>query len=57
MACEDADPKFVEVVTVTDVDDEKHFDDSCMQIWMLKLGREAKFCSDFLIFYFFLGLF
>ena len=47
LACEDANSKVVEVVTVADVDDEKHFDDSCMQIWRLKLGREAKFCSDF----------
>ena len=46
-ACEDANSKLVEVVTVVDVDDEKSFDDSCMQIWKLKFGHEAKFCSDF----------
>ena len=47
LACEDAYSKLVEVVTVADVDDEKRFDDSCMQIWKLKFGHEAKFCSDF----------
>ena len=47
MACEDANSKLVEVVTVADVDDEKRFDDSCMQIWKLKFGHKAKFCSDF----------
>ena len=47
LPCEDANSKLVEVVTVADVDDEKCFDDSCMQIWKLKFGHEAKFCSDF----------
>ena len=47
LACEDGNSKLVEVVTVVDVDDEKSFDDSCMQIWKLKFGHEAKFCSDF----------
>ena len=47
MACEDANSKLVEVVTVADVDDEKCFDDSCMQSWKLKFGHGAKFCSDF----------
>ena len=46
MASEDANSKLVEVVTVA-VDDEKRFDGSCMQIWKLKFGHEAKFCSDF----------
>ena len=45
MACEDADSKFVEVVTVTDVDDEKRCDDSFMQIWKLKFCHKARFCS------------
>ena len=44
MVCEDANSKLVEGVTVAD---EKRFDDSCMQIWKLKFGHEAKFCSDF----------
>ena len=47
LACEDANSKLVEVVTVADVDVEKRFDDSCMQIWKLKFGHEAKFCSGF----------
>ena len=32
----------VEVVIVADVDDEKHFDESFMQIWKLKFGHKAK---------------
>ena len=50
LAFEDANSKLVEVFIVADVDDfddEKHFDDSCMQIWKLKFGHKAKFCSDF----------
>ena len=47
MACEDPNSKLVEVVTVADVDDDKRFDDSFMQIWKLKFGHKAKFCSDF----------
>ena len=41
MACEDANSKLVEVVTVADVDDEKRIDDSLLQIW--KFGHKAKF--------------
>ena len=47
MVCEDPNSKLVEVVTVADVDDERRFDASFMQIWKLKFGRTAKFCSDF----------
>ena len=47
VACEDANSKLVKFVTVADVDDEKRFDDSFMQIWKLKFGHKAKFCSDF----------
>ena len=47
VACEDANSKLVEVVTVADVDDERRFDDSFMQIWKLKFVNKAKFCSDF----------
>ena len=39
VACEDANSKLVEVFTVADVDDEKRFEDSCMQIWKLKFGH------------------
>ena len=44
LACEDTNSKLVEVVTVAD---EKCFDYSWLQIWKLKFGHEAIFCSDF----------
>ena len=44
LACEDGNSKLVEVVTVVDVDAEKHGDDNLVQIWKLKL---LNFCSDF----------
>ena len=47
LVCEKGNSKLVEVVTVVDIDDEKRFDDSCRQIWKLKFGHRAKFCSDF----------
>ena len=47
MAHEDANSKLVEVVAVAYVHDEKRFDASFMQIWKLKFGHKAKFCSDF----------
>ena len=40
---EDANSKPVDVVTVADVDAEKHVDDSLVQIWNLKFGHKAKF--------------
>ena len=43
LACEDANSKFVDVVTVADVDAEKRVDDSLVHIWILKFGREVKF--------------
>ena len=39
VACEDPNSKLVEVVTVADVDDDKNFDDSFVQIWKLKFGN------------------
>ena len=45
LACEDVISKLVEVITVADVDTEKCVDDSLVQIWKLKFGHEAKFCS------------
>ena len=45
--CEDAYSKLVEVFTFADVDDEKRSDNSFMQIWKLKFGHKAKFCSAF----------
>ena len=41
MACEDANSKLVEVVTVADVDDGDRVGNSLLQIWKLD------FCSDF----------
>ena len=47
LACEDANSKLVEVVTVADVDEEIRFDDTSMQILKLKFGHKAKFCPNF----------
>ena len=47
VACEDANSKLVEVVTVADVDDENRVGNSLLQIWKLRFGHKAKFCSDF----------
>ena len=47
LACEDANSKRVDVVTFTDIDVEKHVDDSLVQIWKLKFGHKAKFCTNF----------
>ena len=43
LACEDANSKLVEVVTVDDVDAEKRVDNSLVQIRKLKFGHESKF--------------
>ena len=42
LACEDAKSKLVDVVTVTDVDDEDRFGNSLLQIWKLRFGNKAK---------------
>ena len=42
LACEDANSKLVEVVTVDDVDAEDHVGNSLLQIWKLTFGPEAK---------------
>ena len=42
MACEDANSKLVEVVTVADVDDEGRVGNSLLQIWKLRFGHNAK---------------
>ena len=47
LACEDANSKLVEVVTVADVDSEDHVGNSLLQILKLRFGHEVKFCSDF----------
>ena len=43
LACEDANSKLVEVVTVTHVDDEKRADNSLVHIWKVKFGHKVKF--------------
>ena len=42
MACEDANSKLVEVVTVADVNDEDRVGNSLLQIWKLRFGHKAK---------------
>ena len=41
LACEDANSKLVEVVTVVDVDDEKCVGNSLLQIAELRFGHKA----------------
>ena len=41
LACEDANSKLVEVVTVADVADEDRVGNSLMQIWKLAFGPKA----------------
>ena len=42
LACEDANSKLVEDITVANVDDENRVGNSLMQTWELKLGNKAK---------------
>ena len=42
VACEDAYSKLVEVVTVSDNDDENHVGNTLLQIWKLRFGHKAK---------------
>ena len=42
LACEDANSKLVEVVTVADVDADDHVGNSLLQIWELRFGPKAK---------------
>ena len=42
LACEDANSKLVEVVTVADVDSEDHVGNSLLQIWELTFGPKTK---------------
>ena len=43
LAYEDDNSKLVEVVTVAHGNDEKHVDNSLVQIWKLKFGHQVKF--------------
>ena len=42
LACEDANSKLVEDVTVANVDDEDCVGNSLLQIWELRFGQKAK---------------
>ena len=42
LACEDANSKPVEIVTVANIDDEDHVGNSLLQIWELTFGPKAK---------------
>ena len=42
LACEDANSKLVEVVTVADVDSEDHVGKSLLPIWELTFGPKTK---------------
>ena len=42
LACEDGNSKFIEVVTVADVDAEDHVGNSLLKIWELMFGPKAK---------------
>ena len=42
LACEDANSKLVDVVSVADVTDEDHVSNSLLQIWELTFGHKAK---------------
>ena len=45
LACEDANSKFDEIVTVADFDSDQLVDDSSVHIWKLKFGRKIEFLS------------
>ena len=42
MACEDANSKLVEVVTVADGDDEDRVGNRLLQIWKMRFGHRAE---------------
>ena len=42
LACEDANSKLVEVVTIAHVDADDHVGNSLLQIWELTFGPKAK---------------
>ena len=55
LACEDANSKLFEVVTVADVDSEDHVGNSLLQIWKLRFGTfvqtlSTRFGEDFVFF-------
>ena len=47
LVCEDSNSRLIEVVTVCGVNDEKHVDNSLVQVWKIDFGHKVKFCPDF----------
>ena len=47
LVCKDANSKLDEVVSVADADDEDRIGNGLLQIWKLRFGHIANFCSDF----------
>ena len=47
LACEDANLKLVEVVTVADVDGEDHVGNNLLEIWELPFDHKAKLLFGF----------
>ena len=47
LACEDANSKLVEIVTVANVDAEDRVGNSLLHTWELKLGNKAKLLFRF----------
>ena len=43
LVCEDGNSKLVEVVTVVEVDVERHVDNSLVQVWKINFGHKVKF--------------
>ena len=43
LACGDGNSKLVEVVTVVEFGDERHVDNSLVQVWKINFGHEVKF--------------
>ena len=43
LACGDGNSKLVEVVTVVEVGDERHVDNSLVQIWKINFGHKVRF--------------
>ena len=43
LACEDANSKLVEVVTVADIDDVDRVGNSLLQVWELRFGQKVNF--------------
>ena len=47
LACEDANSKLVDVVTVSDFDDVDRVGSSLLQFWKLRFCHKAKLFSDY----------